>query len=70
MEIMECFTITGYFIAVRTFSPCLFQVIVMAILVAILFRKPLDGECPNVDLDAIKAAAERRQQNSSRMYLS
>lgn len=42
----------------------------MAILMAILFRKPLDGECPNVDLDVIKTAAEKRQQNSSRMYLS
>lgn len=42
----------------------------MAILMAILFRKPVDGECPNVDLDVIKTAAEKRQQNSSRMYLS
>lgn len=42
----------------------------MAILMAILFRKPLDGECPNVDLDVIKTAAEKRQQNSSRLYLS
>ncbi|XP_062611722.1 uncharacterized protein LOC134273545 [Saccostrea cucullata] len=46
------------------------NVIVMAILVAILFRKPVDGKCPNVDLDVIKTAAEQKQQNSSRIYLT
>jgi hypothetical protein len=42
----------------------------MAVLVALLFRKPVDGECPNVDLEVIKNAADRQQRNSSRNYLS
>jgi beta-lactam-binding protein with PASTA domain len=45
------------------------QVIVIAVMLAVLFKQPADGETPGMDLKKLKTAASQYNSGSERSYM-
>ena len=46
------------------------KVLLMAVLVALVFRKPVDSDSPEVDMVKIKDAAQKFGNDPARSYMS
>ena len=46
------------------------KVLLMAVLVALVFRKPVDSDSPEVDMERIKDAAQKFGNDPARSYMS